>query len=164
MTGKRKMTQREVSALVTHLIGVNIGDEVWCIVGTGHGYSARPGVVRSAVAHFYSGGIIYVTMEVSSVAKYVVPEDVFLARHQALLAIQERLVAEGKTTEDPGEDPSESGGTNWTPRGVRTCRVCGCTDNDCSGCIERTGTPCFWVESDLCSACQGDDGVEAEEA
>lgn len=33
------------------------------------------------------------------------------------------------------------------------CRVCGCTDLDCSGCIERTGSPCYWVEPDLCSAC-----------
>lgn len=37
--------------------------------------------------------------------------------------------------------------------GTRTCRVCGCTDDDCSGCIERTGVPCYWVENDLCSAC-----------
>ena len=36
---------------------------------------------------------------------------------------------------------------------VRTCRVCGCTDGDCRGCIERTGAPCHWVEEDLCSAC-----------
>lgn len=34
------------------------------------------------------------------------------------------------------------------------CRVCGCTEDDCSGCIERTGMPCYWVEEDLCSACQ----------
>ena len=33
------------------------------------------------------------------------------------------------------------------------CRVCGCTDDDCSGCIERTGQPCYWAEPDLCSAC-----------
>ena len=33
------------------------------------------------------------------------------------------------------------------------CRVCGCTDDDCSGCIERTGEPCSWIEADLCSAC-----------
>ena len=33
------------------------------------------------------------------------------------------------------------------------CRKCGCTDEDCSGCIERTGEPCYWVEDDLCSAC-----------
>lgn len=33
------------------------------------------------------------------------------------------------------------------------CRKCGCTDLDCSGCIERTGAPCHWVEPDLCSAC-----------
>jgi len=36
---------------------------------------------------------------------------------------------------------------------VRSCRVCGCTDNNCSQCIEKTGSPCHWVETDLCSAC-----------
>lgn len=36
---------------------------------------------------------------------------------------------------------------------VRSCRECGCTDADCSGCIARTGKPCTWVEADLCSAC-----------
>lgn len=35
----------------------------------------------------------------------------------------------------------------------RTCRVCGCTDNDCRQCIKKTGVPCYWVEKDLCSAC-----------
>lgn len=34
-----------------------------------------------------------------------------------------------------------------------TCRMCGCTDNDCSGCVARTGEACSWVENDLCSAC-----------
>jgi hypothetical protein len=38
---------------------------------------------------------------------------------------------------------------------VRRCRICGCTDEDCSGCIERTGEPRHWVEDDLCSACVG---------
>lgn len=33
------------------------------------------------------------------------------------------------------------------------CRDCGCTDEDCSQCIERTGLPCSWVEINLCSAC-----------
>ena len=36
------------------------------------------------------------------------------------------------------------------------CRVCGCTDDDCSGCVERTGEPCAWVKADLCSACDPD--------
>lgn len=35
----------------------------------------------------------------------------------------------------------------------RTCRVCGCKDNDCRQCIKKTGQPCTWVENDLCSAC-----------
>lgn len=33
------------------------------------------------------------------------------------------------------------------------CRVCGCTDDDCRQCVEATGSPCWWVEPDLCSAC-----------
>jgi hypothetical protein len=37
----------------------------------------------------------------------------------------------------------------------RRCRECSCTDDDCSGCIERTGEPCYWVAADLCSACIG---------
>lgn len=36
---------------------------------------------------------------------------------------------------------------------IRTCRVCGCNDLDCTQCIEKTGRPCTWVEEDLCSAC-----------
>jgi hypothetical protein len=35
----------------------------------------------------------------------------------------------------------------------RRCRICGCTDDDCRQCIEKTGEPCYWVEEDLCSAC-----------
>lgn len=36
-----------------------------------------------------------------------------------------------------------------------TCIHCGCTDYDCSQCIERTGTPCYWAnqEQTICSAC-----------
>ena len=39
---------------------------------------------------------------------------------------------------------------------VRACRVCDCTEDDCSGCIERTGEPCWWIAADLCSACAVD--------
>lgn len=38
--------------------------------------------------------------------------------------------------------------------GKRRCRVCDCTDDDCSQCIQRTGKPCTWAEPDLCSACR----------
>lgn len=40
-----------------------------------------------------------------------------------------------------------------------SCRTCGCTEGDCSACIEKTGAPCFWVERDLCSACAPPDAV-----
>lgn len=43
----------------------------------------------------------------------------------------------------------------------RSCRACGCTESDCSQCVERTGTPCHWVESDLCSACAPSPEVQA---
>jgi DnaK suppressor protein len=40
---------------------------------------------------------------------------------------------------------------------VDKCRVCGCTDEDCSQCIEKTGDACHWIQRDgansLCSAC-----------
>lgn len=36
-----------------------------------------------------------------------------------------------------------------------TCRVCGCTEDDCGECVEETGEPCHWVEPDLCSRCAG---------
>lgn len=39
------------------------------------------------------------------------------------------------------------------------CRVCGCTQNDCRQCIEKTGSPCYWVEDDLCSACVEETGA-----
>lgn len=45
---------------------------------------------------------------------------------------------------DFSEEPTQTG----------RCRECGCTDDDCSQCVEKTGEPCYWVESDLCSACQ----------
>ena len=43
---------------------------------------------------------------------------------------------------------------------IQRCRVCGCTNYDCRGCIERTGERCHWVEKDLCSAC-ADEALEA---
>ena len=36
---------------------------------------------------------------------------------------------------------------------LRRCRVCGCTDDNCSDCVAKTGQPCSWVDCDLCSAC-----------
>lgn len=37
---------------------------------------------------------------------------------------------------------------------AKRCRICRCTDDDCSVCILRTGWPCHWVADDLCSACE----------
>ena len=42
---------------------------------------------------------------------------------------------------------------NGSYQAVRACRGCGCTEDDCREFIRRTGSPCFWVERDLCSAC-----------
>lgn len=33
------------------------------------------------------------------------------------------------------------------------CAVCGCTEEDCSQCVEKTGQPCWWLQPGLCSAC-----------
>lgn len=48
------------------------------------------------------------------------------------------------------------------------CRLCGCTEADCTGCVERSddGEPCTWTDATgtLCSACVGKapDQVRAE--
>jgi hypothetical protein len=36
---------------------------------------------------------------------------------------------------------------------MRRCRVCGCTE--LNACLTADG-PCWWVEWDLCSACEGE--------
>lgn len=36
---------------------------------------------------------------------------------------------------------------------IAVCRVCGCTDDDCTECVEATGEPCTWAAVDLCSRC-----------
>jgi|GEM_PF-6767980 len=57
-----------------------------------------------------------------------------------------------------GYDVPAAGGrvaqkTKATDAAVRSCRVCGCTDLDCSECVAATGKSCHWVEPDLCSRC-----------
>lgn len=36
------------------------------------------------------------------------------------------------------------------------CRICGCSDENCIGCIEITGAPCSWAneKQDVCTACE----------
>lgn len=36
------------------------------------------------------------------------------------------------------------------------CRVCGCSDYNCTKCIKITGEVCSWIESDLCSRCDAE--------
>jgi hypothetical protein len=58
-------------------------------------------------------------------------------------------------------DPAKRGQATFTlDPPARTCRACGCTDEDCAGCISRTGTPCHWVAADLCSACVPGESAE----
>lgn len=47
---------------------------------------------------------------------------------------------------------------------MRTCRVCGCTDEDSSVCIAKTGYACSWVDKDLCSTCSTPEQVVAAKA
>lgn len=35
----------------------------------------------------------------------------------------------------------------------QSCRICGCTDDNCTACIQAEGHACHWVERDLCSRC-----------
>jgi len=44
-----------------------------------------------------------------------------------------------------------------THKDAKRCVVCGCTEGNCGGCIERTGTRCSWdyyvTRHDVCTAC-----------
>ena len=66
------------------------------------------------------------------------------------LAHDVQALAENRTT---AEELTEDLEADSMPVTERTCRVCGCTDGDCSQCIAKTGQPCHWVADDLCSAC-----------
>jgi hypothetical protein len=63
-------------------------------------------------------------------------------------------------TEDyPNDDELGHDWGGMLPWPLETCRVCGCTEIDCQGCIEKTGGPCSWVDEleddsgPICSAC-----------
>lgn len=36
---------------------------------------------------------------------------------------------------------------------IKMCMKCGCTDDNCIACIQKTGQPCHWISPNLCSAC-----------
>jgi hypothetical protein len=59
---------------------------------------------------------------------------------------------------------AELGASEWPPdleidlsktERFGVCRKCGCTDDDCSQCITRTGEACSWTDGThtLCTAC-----------
>lgn len=42
----------------------------------------------------------------------------------------------------------------------QTCRVCDCTDTN--ACTHEDGSPCFWIQPGLCSACAEKCGVDID--
>ncbi len=65
-------------------------------------------------------------------------------RLENISADEKRMAAERAAKKTASKEPVSG-----------VCRVCGCTDNDCSKCIKKTGSPCHWVDEKhtLCSAC-----------
>jgi RNA polymerase-binding transcription factor DksA len=61
------------------------------------------------------------------------------------------------------DHPSSTIENKTEAENVRTCRICGCTDDDCRQCIEKTGKPCHWIDADLCSACE-EEAMEQSES
>jgi len=64
-------------------------------------------------------------------------------------------IVAGLTACFPGAKVSQRAGVTVVAMSGGTCKICGCTDADCSHCIRRTGKPCSWVDNshDICSAC-----------
>lgn len=60
---------------------------------------------------------------------------------------------------DLPHDPDRNAALAGNPK----CRVCGCTQDDCEQCVEKTGDACSWVPGEdppLCTACAGDDASD----
>ena len=79
-------------------------------------------------------------------------EEQFSALEAWVTAVARAIVHDIDHYREMAEDRREEF-RNLCVEQVRKCRVCGCTDDDCSGCIEKTGVPCGWAEADLCTAC-----------
>lgn len=77
-----------------------------------------------------------------------------IAAHAPIQDALEQLAALPVEHRDRDVDELLADPTVFDPR---HCHVCGCTDLDCTGCIERTGQPCHWITDTLCSACAEDD-------
>ena len=61
-----------------------------------------------------------------------------------------------------GEPPPVAAKAEVPAPAPRKCRVCGCTEDNCLQCIEKTGEPCSWVEGepDLCTACANEEDAK----
>jgi uncharacterized protein YodC (DUF2158 family) len=95
--------------------------------------------------------------EVGELAKATFEEPAANVRKEAIqvavMAI--RMVVDGDHTFDAWRELKglDRLGLACAELASNKCRVCGCTDFNCSSCVERTGQPCSWIEPDLCSAC-----------
>ena len=73
-------------------------------------------------------------------------------QHMAVAHVHDQAIVNGKLI-SPVKFAVEIRDKEIIYHPLRACSVCGCTDDDCSQCIEKTGKPCFWVADNLCSAC-----------
>jgi hypothetical protein len=70
------------------------------------------------------------------------------------------MSAENENRESRIEDSGSSGSILDPPSSILAhaegvCVFCGCTEENCQQCIDRTGAPCFWANAarTFCSAC-----------
>ncbi len=115
-----------------------------------------PDVFRKAAA--IVGADLDAAIAMASKAFDVPAEELAMTREERQARDRARWEQEDEENEEDEDDESEEDG-------VQRCRVCGCTDDDCHQCIEKTGEPCYWVEEDLCSACAAEvrEGIPEDE-
>jgi len=84
-----------------------------------------------------------------------------LAKPAAGKGAKKKSAATGNATSVPPsaktKAPRPPKKTAAVPVEPQKCVFCGCTDEDCRGCLERTGESCTWRAENLCSACRGRD-------
>ena len=92
--------------------------------------------------------------KIQKVLNLEISPEQFLSNCSEIELMETQLLLQSKKYQDKINDSEAIAIEDLTK--IRSCRVCGCTDKDCTQCIEKTGSPCYWVAKDLCSACMNE--------
>ena len=88
----------------------------------------------------------------------ITPEEEKKVNEARKKGAEELKKVEEEKKQSVGVDQAKGSDKTVTTKIEQTCIGCGCTENDCHQCIEKTGNPCSWVAPNKCSACFDEEG------